>query len=230
MSNEQSSLFNEMEKLKKRFDEKSKEDTPKEDNSLSEQAVFQLMTKAAIPERFKKATFDSFEDRTEKLKNLKKAMLNYSRKLATEKEFNANCLMLGSVGSGKTHLAISALKNFISFNKTGYFITLNSLLMSYKNFGVSSVNNVNIDYALNADLLVIDEVNTFLSEMSDFDKNNLFTIFNHRYNKVKPTIIISNLNPKQIEQALGVQVLSRLFEDTKNQLIFNEEDYRGISK
>lgn len=206
-----------------------KEELPesKEKRSLREfeaiKAIEVSHKEALIPPRYRDKGFESFHPTSDRSKTNKEILEAYATHSANcVPEDTANFILMGTVGTGKTHLALSVLKRVLE-KKSGAFVTLKNVLMSYKDF--KGLGTISRDI-INKDFLVIDEVNTSLSQLSDFDKESLFDVFNHRYNNLLPTMIISNLNPDQLLSALGKQVLSRLTEDGKNIIIFNDEDFR----
>jgi len=74
------------------------------------------------------------------------------------------------------------------------------------------------------ELLIIDEVG--LSCNNDSDKNILYQFINARYEKKLPTLIISNLNEKDLTEYAGVRVMDRLKESGGIKLVFNWSSYR----
>jgi len=74
------------------------------------------------------------------------------------------------------------------------------------------------------DLLIIDEVG--LQYGTDAEKIILFDILNTRYERMLPTILLSNLTPAQISDAIGERLTDRMVEGGGTELIFNWESYR----
>ena len=81
-----------------------------------------------------------------------------------------------------------------------------------------------IDYYGSLDLLIIDEVGIQFG--SDAERMFMFDIINTRYENIKPTVMISNLNLENIKETLGEQVVDRLREDGGKVLIFDFESQR----
>jgi DNA replication protein DnaC len=197
------------------------------DSSAFERQVAIKKALSDIPLRYKEVSFDSFKERSPGTSQNKKFVMAYANKLV--KDYRGNLVMCGAVGTGKTHLAISTLRHYVESQQgiirpVGY-TTLNDLFLMSKTFGDLDTKK-RLSHLVDTDLLVIDEVNGFITQMSEFDKATLFDVFNKRYNAIRPTVVISNLNPDQLEKALGLQVLSRLFQDSKNILVFNDTDFR----
>ena len=136
-------------------------------------------------------------------------------------------MLLGGVGSGKTHLASALVKSLIEQKHTAMMITMLRLLRSIKEcyakdskFKESSV----IRQIETVELLVIDEVGMQFN--SEAENVIIFDIMNARYEAVKPTVLISNLNFMEIEKVLGSRLIDRFYEGESKILIFDWESWR----
>jgi len=137
-----------------------------------------------------------------------------------------NTFMIGGVGTGKTHLASSIVHELID-DKTVCMIRLIELMRKLKDTWRrdSEVTEQKvIDHYGSLDLLIIDEVGIQFG--SDAERMFMFDIINTRYDNLKPTLMISNLNLESIKQTLGEQVVDRLREDGGKVLIFDFESQR----
>lgn len=65
-----------------------------------------------------------------------------------------------------------------------------------------------IDFYAGVDLLVVDEIGVGLS--GDSDRSILFDLISERYNKLLPTVVITNLNSSELPDALGPSCVDRL--------------------
>ncbi|MNJ36576.1 DNA replication protein DnaC [compost metagenome] len=142
---------------------------------------------------------------------------------------DGRCLILsGTVGTGKTHLATAILRKVVEeMGYTGKYWTVNGLLQvirsSYEKDSDYTEYEV-MQSVINAELLVLDEVGA--TKQSEFELATLFNIINSRYERQIPTIVISNLGPKQICEALGERCFDRLREGGGECLIFQGESNR----
>ena len=59
-------------------------------------------------------------------------------------------------------------------------------------------------------LLVIDEVGA--TKPTEFELATLFNVINGRYEQQKPTVIITNLKPSELAEAIGERCVDRLRE------------------
>ena len=93
-----------------------------------------------------------------------------------------------------------------------------------KSFSSSHTESQIIDALASVELLVIDEIG--VQSGTDAESRALFDVFNTRYEHMKPTIFISNLQLDGFADAVGGRVMSRLREDGGEILSFNWEDGR----
>jgi DNA replication protein DnaC len=75
------------------------------------------------------------------------------------------------------------------------------------------------------DLLILDEVGVQFG--SEFEKNIMFDVLNERYEKRRPTILLSNLTKDELVGFLGERVYDRMKEDNGKFVAFDWESYRG---
>lgn len=142
-------------------------------------------------------------------------------------------LFVGSVGVGKTHLAVSILKGLFERGFSCLFYEFGSLLKeiqdSYNNNTKTSELAV-LAPVLNAEVLVLDELGA--SKPTDWVKDTMAHIINTRYNEQKATIFTTNYPDERqsdreetLEDRIGVRLRSRLFEMCKT-IEVNGQDYR----
>lgn len=191
-------------------------------------AIADRVAACRIPDRFADKTFwDYSPSSAGQRSNLEKCQA-YAENFDTHYA-DGRCLILsGTVGTGKTHLAIAILKDAVE--KQGYagkYWTVNGLLQvirsSYEKDSGFSESNV-ISSVTDTHLLVLDEVGA--TKQSEFEMATLFNIINSRYEWKLPTIIISNLGPKQIGEAIGERCFDRLREGGGECLVFQGESNR----
>ena len=81
-----------------------------------------------------------------------------------------------------------------------------------------------IDELLRPELLVLDEVGVQVG--SEHEKLLMFEILNGRYQELRPTILVSNLNTEALESFLGQRVMDR-YRECGSILAFDWQSYRG---
>ncbi len=84
-----------------------------------------------------------------------------------------------------------------------------------------------LDALIRPSLLVLDEVGASKEAPSDFELSRLFSIINGRYERMLPTIVISNLGAKELPAAMGERSADRLREGGGIVLPFDWASHRG---
>ena len=189
-----------------------------------------LIEKARIPFRYENCHFHNYKSQhpTQEL------AFSYSSRLAMEfPAVERGLLLMGSVGVGKTHLAVSILKGLTERGFNCLFYEFGSLLKeiqdSYNAVSQSSELKV-LAPVLEAEVLVLDEIGA--SKPTDWVRDTMAHIINTRYNDKKLTVFTTNYldkpeNSKEesLEDRIGVRLRSRLFEMSKT-IVLNGQDYR----
>lgn len=147
------------------------------------------------------------------------------------KKKNGKIVMLGKNGTGKTHLAISALKEITGVIYTMYEISARIRASYTVNAHETELDIV--DGLSNAPLLVIDEIGR--TKGSESEANWLSYIIDKRHSRNLPLILISNKHDRKscksngcescIENYIGDDIMSRL-SDGGVMLRFTGDDYR----
>lgn len=124
-----------------------------------------------------------------------------------------NLFMVGATGLGKTHLSLAIAGEVI---KKGYNVLYNSAQnlfteLQKEYFGKPEGRGQYESLVLECDLLVIDDLGVEFS--TQFTRAALYNIINTRLNTRRPTIISSNLQLDEIQQAYSPRISSRLIGD-----------------
>ena len=129
-----------------------------------------------------------------------------------------NILFQGSVGVGKTFLTNCIAKELIDEAYTVIYLTSFQLVEILENHRFhrkeETQNLYTMDYILNCDLLIIDDLGTELTNA--FVASQLFLCINERLLRKKSTIISTNLSLSKLTEAYSERVVSRI---TENYLI-----------
>ena len=180
-----------------------------------------------IPPRFLPKTFGNFETKEQWQKEAKKRVqalaVNFPETLN-----NGVCLtLLGTPGTGKTHLACAYANAVISQGYTALFASVSKVIRAIRSsWGTFSTGSEDSAYSnfVDVDLLILDEVG--VQAGSENEQQIIFNIINERYNAVKPTVIISNKDREGVKKYLGERVWDRLKENGGICLNFNAGSYR----
>ena len=137
-----------------------------------------------------------------------------------------NLMLIGSPGTGKNMLAAIICQLVIKKDFTALHTTalrcVRRVKDSWKHNEIDEQEV--IDNFTSTDLLVIDEVGVQFGSPTEL--LYLTEIINDRYEKRRPTILISNLTIKQLEDILGARIMDRFYEGESKTLVFNWPSYR----
>jgi DNA replication protein DnaC len=185
-----------------------------------------LIAAARIPRRYEKCSFSNFISAPGTSQD--NALL-HAHKFANEyPAVERGLLFMGPAGVGKTHLAVSILKNLIEKGFAGLFYEFGSLLKeiqdSYNPISKSSELKV-LAPVFQSDVLVLDELGATVP--TEWVRDTMYQIINKRYNDNKLTIFTTNYSDKnkELEERVTYRLRSRLFEMCTN-IVIDGEDYR----
>jgi len=158
-----------------------------------------------IPSRFKNSTFDNYDlEADERVKAKQEFLINHLRS-------GRSVVMYGNNGTGKTHLAFSAIKEQIALGKSCAYILAPELFDEIRSsFGDNRIKGIIERYA-SYDYLVVDEVDKTYGSPTEFI--NLYRIINRRYEDMKPTVLITNGKKENIIEIIGRSSYERVVED-----------------
>lgn len=164
-----------------------------------ERRVARMVERARIPKRYEHCTLDSYsidghrgDDRT--LASAQLIARKFSDHFHLQRSSGTGLLFSGSVGVGKTHLAVGILKKLISEGGVqGIFCDYRELLKEVQdsyNPGVAVTEMQVLRPVFEAEVLVLDELGA--SKPSEWVWDTVAHILNTRYNERRTTIITTN--------------------------------------
>lgn len=197
--------------------------------------IRKLFDGADIPRRFQGRTFDNYRTADDKgvkhgeqiaaLERAKKFAANFPKAM----ELGANFVFCGKPGTGKTHLACAIGNHVIgSHGNTVLFATVFEVVQRVKStYGSGSdlTERAVMQAFVAPDLLILDEVGVQFG--TDFEKVIITDIINRRYNDMRPTIILSNLDKDALTEYLGDRVMDRMYEGGGGVIPFGWASYRS---
>lgn len=221
--------------------------------------VARILEKARIPQRYEHCNFDNFEidigDQeaeaaawNSSLRSAKLIVEAFAREYPVSTK-DGGLLLMGKSGTGKTHLAVAALKQLVLRGHQGVFYDYNDLLKqiqaSYNPENQSREMEV-LEPVLHAELLLLDDLGA--SKPSAWALETVGHILNVRYNEDRITLITTNypepptdfaqsapptsrdrrpgtMYEETLEERIGYRVRSRLFEMCRT-VELRARDYR----
>jgi DNA replication protein DnaC len=200
-----------------------------------------LQAHAGIPPNYEHASLDNFQipqDNPTARTGLGTVLMQVR---SFVREFPADSrnglLLIGDPGSGKTHLAVAALKALIDKGHEGVFFDYQNLLdrirSSYDRTSGASDREA-YRSALDAEVLLLDDLGAH--RVTDWVEDTVTAIITHRCNHRKPLIATTNLpdrdstDPielrKSLGEVIGQRARSRLYEMCRVVRMPAVEDYR----
>jgi DNA replication protein DnaC len=170
---------------------------------------FKGMTQAQldfdIPRRFVGYTFENFTRTKDNASNLE-ACLSFVENFKAEE---SGLIMLGDVGTGKTHIGVAICHKLCERNISCHVTTITGIVREIrKTWGGVGGEDAVLDMYLKYDLLLIDEVGSQYG--TDSEKIILNEIINARYEDMRPVIVIGNVSGDELKEVLGARVVDRL--------------------
>jgi DNA replication protein DnaC len=187
----------------------------------------------SIPLRFKACEFDTYKTLDVNGRQLNgpsaalKQCVGYANNFERLSEAGAGLILCGQVGTGKTHLAISTGKQLAREGRDCHYVNLADLIRDVR----SSWNDRDVSEDaiyrryFRYDLLIIDEIG--IQNGTENERNIIFEIINGRYERVKSTIIISNLSENEIENMISIRSVDRIKDGGGGTLVFDWGSYRN---
>lgn len=137
-------------------------------------------------------------------------------------------LLIGSTGSGKTHAAYGVVRALgVSGVGCSWLVTTAADMYAQLRPRPKVDSEEEFDRYSRAGLLVLDDLGA--AKGSEWNEEINYRLINHRYEHELPTLITSNVPPKNLAAALGERVASRLVEMAE-QVVLRGADRRLNTK
>lgn len=158
-------------------------------------------SRRGVPERVLEATFATYEATSDKQRIALRTVREWSLRRGNY------LILIGSTGTGKGHLAASAMKSIGSGIWTEHVNMLAQLRASYHTKTTDELVRTWQD----AEAFTLDEFG--LSPGGRDEEPLLYQVLADRYEHRRPTIITSNLPRQELREAIGFRLLDRIRED-----------------
>ena len=162
-----------------------------------ERRAARAIARTRIPKRYEHCTLDEYDTNfSMATRSIKQAHLS-ARKFVESyplETHGTGLLLTGSIGTGKTHLAVGILQALVQERgATGLFVDYRELLKQVQNSYNRQVQATELEIlapVFDAEVLVLDELGA--SKPTDWVWDTVAQILNTRYNDKRTTIITTN--------------------------------------
>tara|TARA_B100000446_G_scaffold122042_1_gene114025 strand:+ start:135 stop:917 length:783 start_codon:yes stop_codon:yes gene_type:complete len=191
--------------------------------------VWRHLPIAQIPKRFADRSLNNYQVKNEGQRRALEVCTEYADNFDHHKSVGRCLLLLGKVGTGKTHLACGIANRLLRrMSRRAVYRTVGDILIgiraSYSNRDEESETEL-LRPILGADLLILDEVGA--TKPSEFELATLYRIINGRYESCLPTVIVSNLAATELGEAIGERCFDRIKEGGAVVVPFSWASARG---
>lgn len=198
------------------------------DESARKRNINLLLDGLNIPARFENCTLQNYEPVNDDAKRALRVCEAYASRWPERLQKGGGLVMCGKPGTGKNHLALAIARHAINEHQSSaVFTTALKIAREYKSTwskGSTRTEDDVIRYFTRPDLLIIDEVGVQFG--SDAEKLIMFEIINTRYERMKPTILISNQTKDELAAFIGERVIDRMNDGGGCTLSFTWDSYR----
>ena len=177
-----------------------------------EARVTSLRERSGLSKRMKGYSLDNFRPMVSPSASRARMRVDqYLEDWNENREAGRGLYFCGDVGSGKTHLAVAVMNELITRKRVpSLFVTVPELLDNLRGSYNDPGRNLDewMDAVKNADLLVLDDLGS--ERVTEWVRERIFVIVNHRYREALPTIFTSNIGPEELPGKLGERTASRI--------------------
>lgn len=191
---------------------------------LSAKRAEGLLSASNIPSRFAHCDFDNYVTETDK----QRLVLDVCRAYAADFERNLaagrGLILLGNPGTGKNHLATAICKAVRAAKRTVLRVKASEFLDAYWGKDFKEREAWMQDLAT-VHLLILDEVGRSSSTANA--QNAFFRLIDARYEAVRPTMVLSNLDRQGVIDVISEAAYDRLREAGARRLTFDWQSLRA---
>ncbi|WP_312465746.1 ATP-binding protein [Atlantibacter hermannii] len=204
-------------------------DHKEQERRIKENQIERLMSMLQLPERFAGSTLENYQPVNDEAARCLKLCKAYATKWPERLKQGGGLVMCGKPGTGKNHLALAIAKHVINEHQnSALFTTALRIARLFKSTWSKNSERTEAEVIriyTDPELLIIDEVGVQFG--SEAEKLILFEIINTRYERMMPTILISNLPKDELAAFIGERVIDRMNDGGGCTLAFTWDSYRS---
>jgi DNA replication protein DnaC len=173
--------------------------------------VAALRERSGLSKRMKGYTLGNFRVIASDAARARMKVDEYLENWEENREAGRGLYFCGGVGTGKTHLAVAVMNELIRKKRVpSLFVTVPELLDNLRETYNKPGRNLDewMDAVQNADFLVLDDLGS--ERVTEWVRERIFVIVNHRYREALPTVFTSNIGLKDLAAQLGERTASRV--------------------
>lgn len=197
------------------------------------EGLLERQRQSGLPADFQTMTFESFQvdyyrNPAEMMDKMKRIHHFVGAMLGGEKM--CNLILIGDVGTGKTHLSVAIANEILQNSKTVVYHRADTLLENVRAdlFDSSESSSKTMARAMMADLLIIDDLGR--ESISDFGLTQLTHLIEGRNAAHRPWIITTNLTINELEPLYGRRLQDRMVEKAVAFRLETEESIRLVHR
>ena len=181
--------------------------------SRKEMARAARIREAGIPDRYKDCTVWSWRHTFDQQRRVAEAIKGYINQFDVALQSGRCVMMIGSSGTGKTHLAVGILRHVTDAGATGLYTTAVDMVGTIRatyGKGAQETEQKVIERLCSVDLLVIDEVGR--QNDTPHEKEQVWRVLDKRYANRKPCVVVTNLGIDAFTTFMSKAMVDRLRE------------------
>ncbi len=191
--------------------------------------IEKALSNSGIPKRFARHSLDTYRPQCDASRRVHAVCRDYANQFPSHLSAGTSLILCGNTGTGKTHLACGIANQVIhQYGSSAVFVkvmdAIRQVKQTWSRDAVMSETQA-LNLFTDPDLLILDEVGMQFG--SDAEKLVTFEIINKRYESMRPTILLSNFNPKAMQEYAGERIMDRMSEGDGMVLQFSWGSYRG---
>lgn len=187
---------------------------------------------SGIGSLIERQTFENFDLSLYDEESQKKRM---ERNLRVARDFaenfgkeTKNLLLIGTTGTGKTHLSTAIAKTVIESGYEVLYDSAQNIVAAFEQdrfkSGYGTGYEPKGDKYMECDLLILDDLGTEF--VNQFTVSCLYNLLNTRQNKGLSTVISTNLSPEELSKKYEDRIYSRIIGSDSTILLFEGKDRR----